>query len=112
MGAGDETGRPAEELVVSRDAQHEEQEAEIVRSGADVHTDPTPDEREALVLECLDALEPNQRQVVLLRLQQGMSYEEIGEITGQSVGYVGNLLHFAVKRLAVEVRRREERRKS
>ena len=88
----------------------DEQEVEIDRSTGGVHVDPTPDEREAMVLECLDALDANQRQVVLLRLQQGMSYEEISAITGQSVGYVGNLLHFAVKRLAVEVRRREERR--
>ncbi len=75
-----------------------------------LHHDPLPDERERMVLECLDILAPAQRQVVLLRLQQGMSYEEIAGITGQSVGYVGNLLHVAVRRLAVEVRRREEGR--
>ena len=87
-----------------------EQEVEVDCATGGVHLDPTPDEREALVLECLDVLDDSQRQVVLLRLQQGLSYEEISAITGQSAGYVGNLLHFAVKRLAAEVRRREERR--
>jgi RNA polymerase sigma-70 factor (ECF subfamily) len=85
-----------------------EQEVEVDCATGGVHTDPQPDERETVVLGCLDVLEPNQKQVVLLRLQQGMSYEEISSVTGQSVGYVGNLLHFAVKRLAAEVRRREE----
>lgn len=89
---------------------HEEQGVEIDCATGGVHVDPTPDEREAMVLECLEVLDANQRQVVLLRLQQGMSYEEISSITGQSVGYVGNLLHFAVKSLAAEVRRREESR--
>ena len=89
---------------------HDEQGVELDCATGGVHVDPTPDEREKLVLECLDVLDASQRQVALLRLQQGMSYEEIGAITGQSVGYVGNLLHFAVKRLAAEVKRREERR--
>ena len=65
------------------------------------------DEREAVVLSCLPALPPLQRQVVLLRLQQGLSYEAIGEIVGEKSGYVGNLLHHAVKALAGEVKRRE-----
>jgi RNA polymerase sigma-70 factor (ECF subfamily) len=66
------------------------------------------DEREALVLACLRVLSPLQRQVVLLRLQQGLSYEEIGKIVGEKSGYVGNLLHHAVKALAAEVKRRED----
>lgn len=65
------------------------------------------DERETLVLACLPVLTPLQRQVVLLRLQQGLDYESIAAITGQKSGYVGNLLHHAVKALAAEVKRRE-----
>lgn len=65
------------------------------------------DEREEMVLSCLGVLSPLQKQVVLLRLQQGLSYEEIGEIVGEKCGYVGNLLHHAVKALAAEVKRRE-----
>lgn len=66
------------------------------------------DDKERRVLSCLGVLSPLQRQVVLLRLQQGLSYETIGEIVGQKSGYVGNLLHHAVKALAAEIRRREE----
>ena len=65
------------------------------------------DEREALVLSCLPILPPLQRQVVLLRLQQGMSYNDIAAIIGETSGYVGNLLHHAIKTLAAEVKRRE-----
>ena len=86
---------------------HGEQAAAVDLTTGSVHTDPPPDERAALVLRCLDVLDPPQRQVVLLRLQQGMSYQEISAVTGQSIGYVGNLLHFAVKRLAVKVREME-----
>jgi RNA polymerase sigma-70 factor (ECF subfamily) len=64
-------------------------------------------EEEQTVLACLTVLSPLQKQVVLLRLQQGLSYEQIGEIVGEKSGYVGNLLHHAVKALAAEVRRRE-----
>lgn len=86
---------------------HDEHAVEVDVATGGVHADAPADERTALVLRCLGSLDPAQRQVVLLRLQQGMSYEEISTITGQSVGYVGNLLHFAVKRLAGEVRRLE-----
>ena len=65
-------------------------------------------EQERLVLECLGVLTALQKQVVLLRLQQGLSYDQISEIVGEKSGYVGNLLHHAVKALAAEVKRREE----
>ena len=90
-----------------RKRHHDAHAADVDCVSGGVQTDPPPDERAALVLGCLDALAPSQRQVVLLRLQQGMSYEEIDAVTGQTIGSVGNLLHFAVKRLAVEVRRLE-----
>ena len=69
--------------------------------------DTGTDEQEQTVLACLTVLSPLQKQVVLLRLQQGLSYDQIGEIVGEKSGYVGNLLHYAVKALAAEVKRRE-----
>lgn len=72
-----------------------------------LYEDPPPDERVEIVRRCLGVLSPAQRQVVLLRMQQGMSYEEIGSVTGQSAGYVGSLLHTAVLKLSEEVRRME-----
>ena len=69
--------------------------------------DTGANDREQRVLACLAVLSPLQKQVILLRLQQGLSYEQIGEIVGEKSGYVGNLLHHAVKALAAEVKRRE-----
>lgn len=69
--------------------------------------DTGANEREQTVLGCLAVLSPLQKQVVLLRLQQGLSYEQIGEIVGEKSGYIGNLLHHAVKALAAEVKKRE-----
>jgi RNA polymerase sigma factor (sigma-70 family) len=47
----------------------------------------------------LQRLTPNQREVIVLKFQQGLSYEEISRITGLSTGNVGFLLHHAIKRL-------------
>lgn len=47
----------------------------------------------------LQRLTPNQREVIILKFQQGLSYEEISRVTGLSNGNVGFLLHHAIKRL-------------
>lgn len=47
----------------------------------------------------LQRLTPNQREVIVLKFQQGLSYEEISRITGLTNGNVGFLLHHALKRL-------------
>ena len=53
-----------------------------------------------VALEHVRHLEPGEQQVVILRLQEGMSYQQISEITGQSEGNVGFILHHAVKKLS------------
>ena len=60
---------------------------------------PDPADRRGLVLACLGQLAPGERQVVLLRLQEGMPYKSICETTGLPSGTVGRLLHDAVKKL-------------
>ena len=62
-------------------------------------------ERKTAVLEHLDRLADHEKQVIILRLEEGMSYKEISEITGRSVGNVGNILHHAVKKLGEELKR-------
>ncbi|MEY4570530.1 MAG: hypothetical protein RLZZ398_1969 [Verrucomicrobiota bacterium] len=47
----------------------------------------------------LDRLTANQREVILLKFQQGLSYQEIQEITGLRTGNVGFLIHSGLKRL-------------
>jgi RNA polymerase sigma factor (sigma-70 family) len=49
------------------------------------------------VLDLLDALPKNQREVIRLKFQNGFSYQEIARISGQSVGNVGYLIHVGLK---------------
>ena len=65
------------------------------------------EERHALVLATLQVLPPGQRQVVLLRLQQGMSYDEIAAVTGRPRSTVGVMLHQAVRKLSEKLRGKE-----
>ena len=60
-------------------------------------------EKQAVVLDMLRDLHPREQQVVQLRLEEGLSYKEIGEIAGRSPGNVGNILHHAVRKLARRV---------
>lgn len=68
-------------------------------------TDLTPDEkaqhdeRMAQVMKALDKLSENQREVILLKFQQGLSYQEIVEVTGLSSGNIGFLIHTGLKRV-------------
>ena len=49
--------------------------------------------------QLLDNLTANQREVVRLKFQGGLSYQEISRITELSVSNVGYLIHTAIKRL-------------
>ena len=56
-------------------------------------------ERVDQVYVALNRLSENQREVIVLKFEQGLSYEEISEVTGLSSGNVGFLLHTGLKRL-------------
>lgn len=51
------------------------------------------------VLAGVDGLPANQREVVRLKFQAGLSYKEISAVTGLTVSNVGYLLHHAIKAL-------------
>jgi RNA polymerase sigma factor (sigma-70 family) len=51
------------------------------------------------VFRMLDQLPENQQEVVRLKFQNEMTYQEIADVTGLSVSNVGFLLHTALKRL-------------
>jgi RNA polymerase sigma-70 factor (ECF subfamily) len=53
-----------------------------------------------LVLTQVHKLPEAERQVVILRLQEGLPYKEIAAITGRTEGNVGCILHHAVKKIA------------
>jgi len=57
------------------------------------------------ILEQLARLEPKEQQVLLLRLEENMSYKEISLVTGRSVGNVGCILHHAARNLADRLRK-------
>lgn len=88
---------------------HDRQLHEPTQCADAAHCAPSHDERKDLVLSLLNRLHPREQQIVVLRLQQGLSYEEIAGITGRSRGNVGNILHHAVKKLAARVQTLEGR---
>jgi RNA polymerase sigma factor (sigma-70 family) len=75
---------------------HAKEEASLPRTDNPGHDRV---EQMEMVLNNLRRLQPAERQVILLRLQEGLSYEEISRITGRTTGNVGCLLHHAVKKL-------------
>ena len=56
-------------------------------------------ELEIRVWSFVELLSPNQQEVLRLKFQHDLSYQQIAEITGLSVGNVGFLLHTALKKL-------------
>ncbi len=57
------------------------------------------EERVQQVGQCLERLSDNQREVIRLKFQQGLSYKEISEVTGLTTGNVGFLIHTGLKRM-------------
>ncbi|MDB6025004.1 MAG: polymerase sigma factor, sigma-70 family [Verrucomicrobiales bacterium] len=53
----------------------------------------------ANALQFLNALPPNQREVIRLKFQSGLSYQEISRVTELSVTNVGFLIHTGIKTL-------------
>jgi RNA polymerase sigma factor (sigma-70 family) len=78
----------------SRSTPLEDAEAPVVYDLDEQH-----DARQALgrVLDVLETLPRNQREVVYLKFQGGLSYKEIAAITALSTSNVGFLLHRAVR---------------
>lgn len=71
----------------------------VAGSGLQPDEQAVYDERVAEVMRYLDRLSSNQREVILLKFQQGLSYHEITEVTGLTSGNVGFLIHTGLKRL-------------
>ncbi|MCU0303996.1 MAG: sigma-70 family RNA polymerase sigma factor [Thermoanaerobaculales bacterium] len=76
--------------------------------------DPAPDpeararrhELQRLVWRCLAALDEGQREIIVLRDFEGLSYDEVSRALGIPRGTVMSRLHRARRRLADEVSRR------
>ena len=70
---------------------------------------PLPDEEVArlesigLVRVSLATLDERSRELIRLKFQEDLSYQQISERTGLTVGHVGYLLHHALKAIAAEL---------
>jgi RNA polymerase sigma-70 factor, ECF subfamily len=62
-------------------------------------------EKRALIQEAIAALPEDQREIVVLRDIEGLSYEEIARVTGMNVGTVKSKLSRARDALSVKLRR-------
>lgn len=67
--------------------------------------DDEQSERHALVMQYLNILKPKEREVLVLRMQEEMSYKEIAEVINRSEGYVGTLIHSATQKLTQSLKR-------
>ena len=65
----------------------------------------TDGEKHDAVLSLMHTLHPREQQVLLLRLEEGLSYREISRVTGRSEGNVGNLLHHTVRKLSISLKK-------
>ena len=63
--------------------------------------------REALqaVLDVMATLPASQQEVLRLKFQEGLSYPEIGAVTGLTANHVGVLVHLALKAIRARVPR-------
>ncbi len=74
-----------------------------------IDSQPMPDEQIArwegigLVRLVLETLDPRSRELIRLRFNEDLSYKEISDRTGLTVGHVGYLLHHALKAMALEL---------
>lgn len=83
----------------------------LVESDTDVEARvaPTPgdvaEQRDtsAAVVRLVEQLGDDQQEVIRLRFQHAMSYQQIAEITGHSVSNVGVLIHTAIKKIRLQI---------
>ncbi len=68
-------------------------------------------ERVAWAMQCVEELPGNMREVIRLKFQSQLSYKEISEITGLSVGNVGFLLSTGLGRLRARLEQDEKNEK-
>ena len=60
-------------------------------------------ESHALMLDELERLAPNERVVLMLKIKEGRSYQEISDLTGLSTSNVGYLIHQGLKKLSARL---------
>jgi len=82
---------------------HQKQAEQPAECPDGVHCAEKEEDRRAMVLEHVRKLHPTEQQILLLRLEEGLSYKEIAEVTGRTEGNVGCVLHNAVLKISRKV---------
>ena len=72
-------------------------EADVEEVAETVESNSAVDREE--LLHCLDLISPEQREALMLRFFEEMSYEDIARVTGSSVGTVRSRLHYGKQAL-------------
>ena len=62
------------------------------------------EEQRSIIQNCLQELSEKQRTVVILRVYQGLSYQEISEVLGCQEATVRSHFHLGLKKLAVKLK--------
>jgi RNA polymerase sigma-70 factor (ECF subfamily) len=78
---------------------HEVATTAIASRQADPHQEMVDREQKTTLQQCIGSLPALEKEAVLLRLGQGLSYKQISEVMDLSVSHVGVLLHQALGRL-------------
>ena len=84
--------------------QSKEEEHSII---AERHVAGEISEEAERAVKALGKLSLKEQQLVILKVYEEMSYREISEIAGLSVSNVGYILHFAMKKMADELKKAE-----
>lgn len=73
------------------------------------HEEMVRSETALIVRSVLDELPPHHRSVLALRYLEDMSYEEIAQTLGCSLGTVKSRIHYALLRIGAKMKRYEDR---
>ena len=66
-----------------------------------------PDEISSIIRQQIEQLSDQQQEVLRLRLKDGLSYQQIADVTGLSASNVGYHLHQAVTTLRAKLRTKQ-----
>ena len=85
---------------------HEREASERAAPGPAAPANPDdPPERVQILMEHMRCLDPAEQQVLLLRIQESLSYREISLVTGRTEGNVGCILCNAVRKIGASLKK-------
>ena len=82
----------------------DEAQGESLSSGSDPALAAEASADSTSILAMLNALPPNQAEVIRLKFQHGLSYDQSSQVTELSIGNVGYLIHTGIKTLRQRLR--------